>query len=98
MFAAVVMFACNSTAFWHVHEHMFTCHKPPNGFEYCRLAFPRDLIERTKPVELVKSSIDLNVPETYENIDNASQRPKCSAEYADDTLACTDSGLAVPRR
>ena len=35
-----------------VHNHTFTCRKPPNGWEGCRLCKPSALSDGTKPTEL----------------------------------------------
>jgi len=35
-----------------IHEHTFTCHKPPNGWHGCRLCYTRALNNGTKPIEL----------------------------------------------
>ena len=35
-----------------IHNHTFTCHKPPNGREGCRLCLPRAPNDGTKPIEL----------------------------------------------
>jgi hypothetical protein len=40
-----------------IHEHCFTCKKPPNGWHGCRLCMPRGFCMCTKPVQLGVDSV-----------------------------------------
>jgi hypothetical protein len=40
-----------------IHEHCFTCKKPPNGWHGCRLCMPRGFCTCTKPVQLGINSV-----------------------------------------
>ena len=48
-----------------IHDHSFTCHKPPGGNNRCRGAFPQNLKEKTGPTHLMVKTF---VTEEGENI------------------------------